>query len=113
MHPPTQVAVAFGPEGQVKVIRHQAVGKHSHADPSTCLPDETNEGVKIAVAMKNFSAQIASIENMVAITALGTSRRAWHGDYCYGFSLGRQEKIKNVPVPDLGTFLLSARDGNA
>src|SRR5437773_9521614 len=40
MHPPAQVAVAFRPESQVKMVGPQTIGQDSHLDASTGLADD-------------------------------------------------------------------------
>src|SRR5207245_5296391 len=83
MHPTAQSAVMFGPKSQVKMVGHQTVGENAHADPSSRLADQPDEGMEISLAMKYFRAPVAAIENMVTETALGTSRRTWHASYCH------------------------------
>jgi hypothetical protein len=91
VHPVAEVAVALGPDGQVKMIGHQAEGQDAHRHAGRGLADELDEVREVAVVVEDLSAGIAPVENMVAIGAHCCSRCTWHERYFGLAPIGGQE----------------------
>ena len=95
-HVGTEVAIVLGPERQVKVIGHQAVGEQAERRAFRRLGQELEEGSIVAVLVKHGTSPIASIEDMIAVTALRSTCGAWHAGNCRDGGAVRQGKKYDV-----------------
>jgi hypothetical protein len=78
LHEAAKVSVSMRPKHEVKVIRHEAIGKHPHRDPFAGAGQEFHEGIVIGVLVKDFGAGIAAIDDVVADPPDRSPCRAWH-----------------------------------
>jgi hypothetical protein len=78
-HEVAELAVLTGPERQVEMVGHQAIGEQTDGHALAGFPDEREEGGVIAVLAEDPLAAIAPVEDVVAIAADGGARGAWHG----------------------------------
>lgn len=78
LHPPREVAVAVGPQDEVEVVGHQAVGEQSHGQPQTRLADDAEEGLVVLRLVEDLGAGVAAIQDVVAKPALAGPPGARH-----------------------------------
>ena len=64
-----QIAIAPRPQRRVKMVRHQTVTEETDIDSFARFAEEFEECREVAVLMKNGTATIATIEDMVAMAA--------------------------------------------
>ncbi len=94
LHPSTQIPVMPRPNGQMEVIRHQAIGQHSHRDPSAGFLEQRTESLIIPRLVEHFPPCIPTIDDMVTDPAYRSSRCPWHGLHTSRFGSDRQEKVE-------------------
>ena len=88
------------PNGQVKVIGHQAKAADGHRDLDTGMAQRLEEGLIVILCEEDRTLAIAAVEYVVANAA---DRSAWNA--CHAGRLywtGAQTSIVNVPVPFSG-----------
>jgi len=68
LHPLAEISVQVRPENQMKVIRHNTVAEHSHANATTGFIEPVNECPVITAFPKNPLPAIAPIDNVIANT---------------------------------------------
>jgi len=62
-----QIAVVSGPNRQVKVVGHEAIGKQTDRRPLAGLVKKVKEGDVIPVLVKDGAASVATVQDVVAI----------------------------------------------
>jgi hypothetical protein len=81
-HVRAQIPVLLGPQDQMEMVGHQAIGHERHGGTFAGFMEKMEEGGVVAVFAKDGAAAIASVEDMVAVTSLRNAWVAWHeGDY--------------------------------
>jgi hypothetical protein len=97
LHPTTQVAVSMRPEHQMEVVGQYAIGQHAHGDGLVGIAHGLEEGLEVAVFVKDLVAGVAPVEDMVANIANRGASRARHAQRLPGGqAIGKQKKM-NVP----------------
>jgi hypothetical protein len=66
VHPPTEIAVMLGPDGQVKLIWHETARRHAHRNSMRRLAQQIQTRLRVPVRMKHLSPGIASMNDVVA-----------------------------------------------
>ena len=69
VHPAAQVAVLAGPEGQVEVVGHEAVGQDAHRAADTGLGHHVEEGVIIVGLVEDRGSRVPPVEDVVGVTS--------------------------------------------
>src|SRR5712692_5529157 len=69
----TQVAVLAWPEGEVEMVRQQAIGEQAHGDAFARFGQELDEGREVAVLVKDGPPAVAPVEDVVAEAASGSA----------------------------------------
>ncbi len=64
-----QGAIGLGPQHEVPVIGHQAVGQHTHRHLLLGLDENAEEGVEVGGLVQEGSAGVAPIEHVVDVAA--------------------------------------------
>ena len=64
VHPAAQVAVVAGPQGQVEVVGHQAVGQDAHGRADHGLGHHVDEGIIIVGLVKDGGTGVAAVEDV-------------------------------------------------
>src|ERR1700693_5975571 len=77
-HVTAEIPVLTRPQQQVKMVAHQAIGQQAHVGAFPGLAEELHEGGAVAVLVKDSPAAIASIEDVVAVSAQCIACAAWH-----------------------------------
>jgi hypothetical protein len=70
----------------VEVVRHQAVGQEPDGEAFAGLGQDCEESGVVLWMGENRGPAIATIEDVVAETAGGDSRRAWHANNIHPYS---------------------------
>lgn len=65
LHETAQVTVSMGPEHEMNVIRHEAVGEHPHREPFAGGGQELHEGIVIGVLVKDLGAGVTAVDDVV------------------------------------------------
>lgn len=97
LHPTTQVAVGQRPEHEMKVVGHQHVPENPQRQSLVGGRHEIEEGRKVAVFVKHFSARVATIENVVANPTGRGSGSTGHAGNLTG-SIGRVKEKVECPL---------------
>src|SRR5262249_37325437 len=74
-----QVAVALGPEDQVPVVGHQAVGQEAHGPEVGGLSEDGLEGGVVAILAEQGGGAEGGVEHVGDVAAGGAAGSAWHG----------------------------------
>ena len=77
-HEAREVVVGAGPDDQVEVIGHDAVGEEPNGDSLVGLGQDVYEGVVVASVLKKSEASVRSVQNMVNEAALGGAKLSGH-----------------------------------
>ena len=81
VHEIGEFTVFMGPQNQMPMVGHQAVGKQPNAgDVFLRLGEDAQERLVIAILVEDGFAAIASIESMVDIAADGRSQGSSHAE---------------------------------
>lgn len=67
LHPSAEIPIMRGPEGEMKMIGHQAVRQDTHRQALRRLPKQIQKGLIVSIGMKHLSPGIAPIDGVVAI----------------------------------------------
>lgn len=93
-HVGAEIAVVAGPEGEVEMVGHQAIGEQTHGEAFSRLAQQFDEGGEVAVFLEDGASGVAAVEDVVAVAALASSWVAWHEeDYGEG-AARRQGKVR-------------------
>jgi hypothetical protein len=76
VHPAAQVAIVAGSEGEVEVVRHEAVSQNSHRDSKRCLGHDPEKRLIVVGLVEHLGTCVAAIEDMIRYI-----RRQNHGLY--------------------------------
>src|SRR5260370_29915898 len=80
MHEIGQLAILAGPQHQVPMVWHQAIGEQAHSMHMFLrFGDNVQERFEVKVLVKNWQPSIASVEDMIEIAAQRCSPRPAHG----------------------------------
>jgi hypothetical protein len=71
--------IRIGPQGQVKMIRHDPVDKQAHRNPGASRADQLHKGLVITAFVKYFVLRVTAIDDVVAHAANRGAPRTWHG----------------------------------
>ena len=100
-HKGAQVPILLRPKDQMEVIGHEAKSQQGHGDVFAGFAEQAEKGSVISVFVENGTAAIASVEDMVAVTTLGS--RGFRGmERIMG---GRRTKSKKKVSCPLSPFL--------
>jgi hypothetical protein len=78
LHPSRQVACAMRPKNQVKMIRHQAIGKDPHRATSLSIAEEFLEGDIILLFMEDLVPRVPPIDHMINDASRRGPGCSWH-----------------------------------
>lgn len=78
VHPSTHVLVTPRPQDKVKMVRHEAVGEHSHRNASTRLLDEIFERPVVAVLEVDAISMVATTGDVTTHSPHRCSCCTWH-----------------------------------
>ena len=78
VHPAAQVAIVSGPEGEVEVVRHEAVSQNSHRDTKRRLGHDLEKRLIVVGLVEHLGACVAAIEDMVCVSADRTTSCTRH-----------------------------------
>ena len=78
VHPAAEVAIVVRPNGQVKMVGHQAIGENPHRDFNAGMAHRLEKRLVVPVLEKNLAAAVAAIDDVVTNSANRGSRDAWH-----------------------------------
>ncbi len=101
-HKGAQVPILLRPKDQMEVIGHEAKSQQGHGDVFAGFAEQAEKGSVISVFVENGTAAIASVEDMVAVTTLGSAGISWHGKD-YGRAPDRKQE-KSTLSPFLGSL---------
>ena len=68
-HVSAEIAVLAWPKRQMEMVRHQAKAQQAHGHMLLGVAQQLDEGMEIALLMKNGAAAIAAVENVVTVAA--------------------------------------------
>ena len=94
-HEARELPIPLGPEHQVEVVRHHAVGKQPRPVAPDRLAEDTNEGVVVSRVLKDPQPAVGAIQGMIDDTAFGGSKRSSHPP-----KLTALQCHVNITVPD-------------
>ena len=103
LHPLAQVAIAVGPEHQVKMVGHQAPGKHPHRQPLARFHHQIEKRDIVLFLMKHVLPRVAAIEHMVARATGRCSCCSCHGPILSALLTHTRGKAKPPPHRNRGT----------
>src|SRR5438105_9596674 len=66
-HVSAQLAIPPWPDGKVEMIRHQTKGDQPHVHALLRLAQQPDEGVEVAVLMKDGRPTVAAIKDVITI----------------------------------------------
>jgi|GEM_PF-2163077 len=89
-----QIAVVSGPNRQVKVVGHEAIGKQTDRRPLAGLVKKVKEGDVIPVLVKDGAASVATVQDVVAIPTLRGSTSARHSKIIEKDKMASSEKVE-------------------
>ena len=69
VHPAAQLAILAGPDGQVEVVGHEAVGQDAHRGADSSLGHHFEEGVIILGSMKDRGPGVPPVKDVVGVTS--------------------------------------------
>ena len=78
MHETREAVVGFGPDDEVPVIRHDAVGEDSHPEAHGCLGDESEEVTVIVGRMEDDRVLDGAVENVKDESSRRAARASGH-----------------------------------
>ena len=78
------------------MLHQQAKSQQPDVDPLTGLGEERDKSIIIALLAEDSTASVATVHDVVAVTAQGVASSAGHGGMIAGG--GRKDK-SNVPCP--------------
>jgi hypothetical protein len=87
-HVVAELAVGAWPEGEVEVVGHHTKGQQAHRHMFVGVAQQLDEGVEIAILVKDRAAAVTTVEDVITLAAQGNSQCAWHGRY-YGTARGK------------------------
>jgi hypothetical protein len=67
------------PKGKVEVVGHQAECKRAHGHVLLGVVQQFEEGVEIAILVKDGASAVTAVEDMVTIAAERNAKGTWHG----------------------------------
>src|ERR1700757_213905 len=97
-------AVALGGQGQMKMIRHQAIGEQAHGSSFAGLAKQLEKGIEVPILVEHGAAAVASIEDMVTVATLRSTSSTRH-TLDYGQGPG-ESKMKSTTSPFILSFIL-------
>jgi hypothetical protein len=97
LHPTAEVSIRTMPQNQMKMIWHDAIGKHPHRNVFTSQPNQLDKRSVISVLMEYLDLRITSIDDVIADAAYRGSGRAWHTAIYLGLRSLGQEKRRMSP----------------
>jgi hypothetical protein len=69
VHPAAQLAILAGPDGQVEVVGHEAVGQDAHRGTDSGLGHHFEEGVIILASMEHRGPGVPPVQDVVGVTS--------------------------------------------
>src|SRR5438105_9445256 len=96
-HVVTQFAISPWPDKEVEMIRHEAVAEQAHIEALPRLPQELEEGIEIAILVKDSKAAVATVEDVITVAALGRPCTARHAAHYRCWSARSQAKSTLSP----------------
>ena len=75
---PRQVAVLAGPDDQMPMVGHHAMGEQAHARSLDRLLKDAFERFEVGVLVKERHAAAGSVESMIDIAAVGGAKWSGH-----------------------------------
>ena len=97
-HVIAQIAILGCPDGQVKMVAHQAKRQQPHVAALTRLLKKPKEGKVILILVKDGTLAVASIEDVIAVTSLGCACGAWHETIVAGVGTRSKRIIVRCPL---------------
>ncbi len=82
------------PQREMEMVRHQAISEHAHGQTLAGVGKECLERLVVAVLVKDLSAAVAPIDDVVAIAAARSSSGAWQAGIVAERSQGQQWKVE-------------------
>ena len=76
VHPAAQIPIREGPNHEMKMIWHQAVGDHSHRYANPRFGHRVKKGEIIAVLMEDLGASVSTVQYMVTEPSRRSTRRS-------------------------------------
>jgi hypothetical protein len=77
-HESAQGLVASGPQDQMPVIPHQAVGQEVHRITFQSFGQHTFEGLEVFVLMKQVQASVSAVQDVMNQARFDASFVSWH-----------------------------------
>jgi hypothetical protein len=77
-HEGGEVAVLAGPQQQMEVVGHEAVGQQSHVEAGDGLLQDPLERGIVVIIVEESRSRISPVEGMVDQAAFGGTSRSWH-----------------------------------
>ena len=96
MHPESEVVITWRPQHQVKVVRQQTVGQHTHRHAGAGRTQQDLEESVIVLVVEDAPPAIATVEHMVTVAAPSGTCGARHGVI---IRPGLPESKKNLGCP--------------
>jgi hypothetical protein len=93
----TEIAIVEWPQGQVKMVGHQAIGEQTHGSSFAGLAEQLEKGIEVPILVEHGAAAVASIEDMVTVATLRSTSSTRH-TLDYGQGPG-ESKTKSTMSP--------------
>ena len=77
-HVVAEITVCAWPNDKVKVVGHQAVSNQAHGHVLVGVAQEIEEGVEIAILVKDGTSAITAVKDVVTVAAKRNSQGTWH-----------------------------------
>jgi hypothetical protein len=65
LHPATEISIFMRPQQQVEMVCHQTISSQPHRNFFVSLPHQTHKRGEVIIFMKNVTATIAPVQDMV------------------------------------------------
>lgn len=90
LHPGAETTITTWLNDEMEMIGHQAVANQTHRSFTACQFEQFDEGSVVGGFVKDLSASVAAIEDVIAIIGLRGSGSSWHDLENRLFRLSRQ-----------------------
>ena len=81
LHPAAHVAVISGPEDQMKVVGHQAIGEDPHGAAILGCVKQLDKRVEVGRFVEHLLPSVATVQNVVAVAGRSGTKGARHAGF--------------------------------
>ncbi len=107
-HVVAELAVFAWPKGEVEMVGHQAKGQQADGNMLIGLVQEFEEGVVVAILVKDGAPSVPAIEHVVAMPAQGDSKSSGRGVH---YGRGKPQRQSKKYADTLSPFLAQTISG--